>query len=252
LRRRVLSPTLALLLALQGVSLRAADETASHVRQTTHEGRYVSGQASRELASPAPQRDDGRRTLGRLPVNIGRGFVGVFSRESLAPLLIGGAVAGGAHFLDDDLRDLANPDHGFGETLETAGGPIISGSSVLGLFTAGRLAHGERFRAMTYDLFGAAFVTMGYTSLIKAAVSRERPNGEDEKSFPSGHTSNAFTLATVAERHYGWKLGAPAYAVAAFVDPPRLPACAVGGFSGCHGFGEATPKQSEGGRLPHH
>jgi hypothetical protein len=140
----------------------------------------------------------------------------------LAPLLIGGAVTGGVHFLDDNLKDLANPDHGFGETLETAGGPIISGSLVLGLFAAGRLAHGERFRAMTYDMFGAALVTLAYTSLLKAAVGRERPNGEDRNSFPSGHTSNAFTLATVAERHYGWKLGAPAYVAAALVGASRL------------------------------
>lgn len=54
------------------------------------------------------------------------------------------------------------------------------------------------------------------------AVGRERPNGENNKSFPSGHTSNAFTLAAVAERHYGWKVGVPACLAAGLVGASRL------------------------------
>jgi membrane-associated phospholipid phosphatase len=90
------------------------------------------------------------------------------------------------------------------------------------MFTAGRFAHGARFRAMTYDMLDAAIVNFGYTELIKLAVGRERPNGEDNKSFPSGHTSNSFALAAVAERHYGWKVGVPAYLLAGVVGASRL------------------------------
>jgi membrane-associated phospholipid phosphatase len=61
---------------------------------------------------------------------------------------------------------------------------------------------------MTYDMVGAVIVTFGYSRVIKVAVGRERPNGEN-KSFPSGHSSNAFALAAVAERHYGWRIGVP-------------------------------------------
>jgi len=43
-------------------------------------------------ASPPPRHDDGRRTTGRFLANLGRGVVGVVSRESLVPLLVGGAV----------------------------------------------------------------------------------------------------------------------------------------------------------------
>jgi membrane-associated phospholipid phosphatase len=68
----------------------------------------------------------------------------------------------------------------------------------------------------------AFVVNWGYKTALKAAVKRERPNGEDDKSFPSGHTSNAFALAAVAERHYGWKVGVPAYAVASLVAVSRL------------------------------
>ena len=67
------------------------------------------------------------------------------------------------------------------------------------------------FGPLTYDLVDAVIVNFGYSEAIKYAVGRERPNGENNQSFPSGHASNAFTIATVAEQHYGWKLGVPAY-----------------------------------------
>jgi len=60
--------------------------------------------------------------------------------------------------------------------------------------------------------------------VVKVAVSRERPDASDNRSFPSGHSSNAFTLAAVIERHYGWKAGVPAYAVAAAIGWARVEA----------------------------
>jgi membrane-associated phospholipid phosphatase len=172
--------------------------------------------------SEPPPAGDGRRTLGRLPANLGRGLVGVFNKDNLVPFLVGGAAAGGASFFDDDVRNsVSNPDSSFGKSLETAGG-WPSSVAVVGLFAAGRLAHGPRFRAMTYDLLDATIINFGYTELLKVTARRERPDGSNNQSFPSGHASNAFTLATVAERHYGWKVGAPAYALAAAVGYSRI------------------------------
>jgi membrane-associated phospholipid phosphatase len=163
---------------------------------------------------------DGRRTLGRLPANLGLGIVGVFHADNMVPLLAGATATAGAALLDEEVKELGGED--WGDAFETGGGPIWSSALVLSLFTAGRFADGRRFRAMSYDLLSAAVVNLGYTELIKVAVGRERPNGEDEKSFPSGHTSNAFALASVVERHYGWKLGLPAYALAAVVGASRI------------------------------
>jgi membrane-associated phospholipid phosphatase len=75
---------------------------------------------------------------------------------------------------------------------------------------------------MTYDWMHAFLINAGYTTLLKEVIHRERPNGEDNLSFPSGHASNAFTLAAVAERHYGWKAGLPAYTLASLVAVSRL------------------------------
>ena len=169
----------------------------------------------------APGRNDGRRTMGRLPVNLGRGILGVFHKDNLIPLGVGAAATGAASFLDDETRD-AVQGYSWGETFETGAGPIWSSVVVVSMFTAGRFARGDRFRAMTYDMLDAAVVNFGYTELLKVAVGRERPNGQDNKSFPSGHTSNSFALAAVAERHYGWKVGVPAYVLAAVVGASRI------------------------------
>jgi len=170
-----------------------------------------------QVSGPA----DGRRTMRRLPANLGRSVIGVFHKDNLVPLLAGSTATGVASIWDEDVRREAVAND-WGESLETAGGPIWSSVFVAGMFTAGRLSHGTRFRAMTYDMLDATIVNVAYTELIKVTVGRERPNGQDEKSFPSGHTSNAFALAAVAERHYGWKLGVPAYLVAGVVGASRI------------------------------
>jgi len=153
-------------------------------------------------------RDDGRRTLGRFFPNLGRSAIGVFHRDNLGPLVVGTVATGLGSFYDDDVRDhISDPGNGFGKNFEDGASPALVGAAVVGVFVGGRLAEGPRFRAMSYDLLDAFVVNGTYTILLKKAVQRERPNGEDDKSFPSGHVSNAFALAAVAERHYGWKVG---------------------------------------------
>jgi len=168
------------------------------------------------------RRDDGRRTMHRLPGNIGRTTIGVVSPVNLPLFLAGGVATAGASFWDAGSRSAAVGQLGWSDTFETAGGPVYSTVFVAGMFTAGRLAHGPRFRAMTYDMLDAAVVNFAYTGVLKVAVGRERPNGQDNQSFPSGHTSNAFAMASVAQRHYGWKIGVPAYLLAGLMGVSRI------------------------------
>ena len=181
----------------------------------------AAGAAPAVTASPV--RADGRRTLSRFPVNLLRGTVGVFSTDNIKPLLIGGAATGVGAIFDDDVAEaIADPENGLGTTLEDGAAPAILGAAVTVLFVTGRAVDGPRYRAMTYDLMHGFLINAGYTTLLKEVVRRERPNGEDNLSFPSGHASNAFALAAVAERHYGWKAGVPAYALASAVAVSRL------------------------------
>jgi hypothetical protein len=180
-----------------------------------------------DAAEPAVEslsvRDDGRRTLRRFPANFLRSAAGVFHADTVGPFLTGGTITAAASFFDDDIAEyIADPEHDFGKSLEDGAAPEVLGLVVAGVFTTGRFVEAPRFRAMSYDLLDAFLVNWAYTTAVKSAVGRERPNGEDEKSFPSGHTSNAFALAVVVERHYGWKAGLPAYALASAVAVSRL------------------------------
>jgi membrane-associated phospholipid phosphatase len=166
---------------------------------------------------------DGVRTMGAFPRNLGRGFVSVFGKDSLKPFLIGAAAAGISSSYDMGMKaSFGGQAQGFGRVGGKAGGATVMVPLTAGLFLAGRATHDNRFRAATYDVAQAAIVSMTYTSLIKSAAQRPRPDGSNTLSFPSGHTSGAFAMASVFDAHYGPKVGIPAYAAAAAIGLSRI------------------------------
>ena len=66
--------------------------------------------------------------------------------------------------------------------------------------------------------------TYAVTIGLKHVIHEERPDGSDHKSFPSGHTSSSFAAAATLHKRYGWEIGLPAHAVAAFVGVARVKA----------------------------
>lgn len=178
-----------------------------------------------EAGSPSPDapRGDGRRTMAAFPRNLGRNFVGVFSGQNLLPLAVGAAATATASALDDRTQDLIRGAcASCGATGATAGGGTAMVPLVGALFVAGRFSPPGRFRAATYDFGQALIVNGAYSGLLKYSVRRTRPDGSDRLSFPSGHTSTAFSLAAVADHHYGWKVGLPAYALASGIGLSRI------------------------------
>jgi hypothetical protein len=106
-------------------------------------------------------------------------------------------------------------------------GEILGGSAAQlgGAFAAygfGKLVENEEVERVGRDLVRAQIVTQSLTLGVKLLVRRERPDGSNQASFPSGHASGAFATATVLGRHYGWKVGLPAYAVAGYIATSRL------------------------------
>lgn len=167
--------------------------------------------------------DDGRRTLSAFPHNFLRGVVGVVSRDSLAPLLLGSSLALAGHAVDGRVETaLQGSCLSCGRSGATAGGAAVV--PVVGaFFLAGRFApRGSSLRATSYDFAEALAVNAVWTGALKFSLHRQRPDGSDFYSLPSGHTSTAFSLATVAERHYGWKVGVPAYLLATGIGFARI------------------------------
>lgn len=68
-----------------------------------------------------------------------------------------------------------------------------------------------------------AYVSLGASSgLLKEIVNSPRPNGVDNKSFPSGHSDLVFAGAELVRMEYGWGWGSAAYAAATTVAVMRL------------------------------
>lgn len=71
---------------------------------------------------------------------------------------------------------------------------------------------------------GSMIAGFGISEGLKAAFPERRPDGSDDKSFPSGHASVSFAAAASLQNRYGWKLGLPAQLAAAFVGFSRVEA----------------------------
>ncbi|MCA1585341.1 MAG: hypothetical protein LC791_11440 [Acidobacteria bacterium] len=182
--------------------------------------------ASTPKAWSAATMADERPSLGRIFGAIGQDVRRLPSRDAVETLGIAAALALAALPSDRALTAHAHGssalDRSFeagdvlGEAWTHFGGAM--GTVWLGGFTGHR-----RTQALGAGLARAQAVNAIYTTGLKAAVGRERPNG-GTRSFPSGHSSATFAAATVLRHHYGWKVGLPAYAVASYVAASRLQA----------------------------
>ena len=70
-----------------------------------------------------------------------------------------------------------------------------------------------------YKSFGTTLVTTG---ILKLAVDEERPDGDGDDSFPSGHTSSAFSGASFIHLRYGLKYAIIPYIAAAYTGYTRV------------------------------
>jgi len=127
---------------------------------------------------------------------------------------------------------------------------------VVGLFTASMFRDSDpRFKSTTYSIAQGFVVNGVVTAGMKKAFSRTRPDGSNDVSFPSGHTSMSFMWATVLSRNYGLKVGIPADAVAAYVGVSRLQENAhhtsdvVAGATIGYIVGRTVTRHRKGGRL---
>jgi membrane-associated phospholipid phosphatase len=96
------------------------------------------------------------------------------------------------------------------------------------MFLIPSLAYGSTFafddeigRAQFYKSFLSNGVV---TTAFKYGIDANRPDGSDNDSFPSAHTSLTFNSATFIHKRYGLKYALPIYAGASFVAWSRVDA----------------------------
>jgi membrane-associated phospholipid phosphatase len=137
---------------------------------------------------------------------------------------IGGAGSLAVHPRDDeiaaDVYDPSGARHDFFRAGASIGDGVEQSAFAVGTYVVGRLWW-PRIANAGADLVDAQIVNGVLTQGIKVATQRRRPNGGPH-AFPSGHTSATFATAEVIREHFGWKWGAPAYAVGAYVSVSRM------------------------------
>lgn len=153
-------------------------------------------------------------------------------RSTWVILGIGGAAAGLAYPVDDEVNSRLVGSDAVGKFFAPGkwiGSFYVQAGTAAGLYVIGRyvLPHkdGEpktnKVSHLGFDMLRALVVSQTLTLGIKYAVRRDRPDGEC-CAFPSGHSSATFAVASVLERHLGYRGAWPTFAIAAYVATSRL------------------------------
>lgn len=115
---------------------------------------------------------------------------------------------------------IATNSRGQNESLETVGDVMLVTLPVTAITTT--LIIGDKKGSWQ---FAKGFLVNQVTTLgLKEVIDKQRPDGSNNNSFPSGHTSTTFHSASFIHRRYGWKYGIPAYALASLTAYSRLEA----------------------------
>ena len=92
----------------------------------------------------------------------------------------------------------------------------------VGTYAIGRLRDQPKVAHLGMDLLQAQILSELMIEPLKLVVHRERPDGSNHQSFPSGHAAVTFATATVIERHLGWRKSVLGYAIASYVAMSRI------------------------------
>jgi hypothetical protein len=173
-----------------------------------------------EASEPGPNRSVWRDLFGRTGGDIGR----LPSKQSAAWLGLGAIAAASVRPADRTVSRSLSEASRLQEPLEAGavlGSTPFQMAGSLATYGVGRWLGRGGLTTVGADLFRAQLVAEGLTIGLKQSFRRERPEGTGF-AFPSGHTTVSFASATVLQRHYGWRLGAPAYGIATYVALSRV------------------------------
>lgn len=154
---------------------------------------------------------------------------------------ISGAVLGAGLLLDRPTKDASQRNRSSGldrltQQFEPFGGKARSALILAGFYGFGALANDQRAIDVAQDGLAASLIASGLiTPTLQFVVGRSRPSSDlgaahfkpfslHNESFPSGHSTQAFAMASVIASHYsevGWVQYA-AYGTASLVGLSRI------------------------------
>jgi membrane-associated phospholipid phosphatase len=148
------------------------------------------------------------------------GLTQTISNRTNQWLLLGGIVGAGIAYKKDDAFNNYAQTNGLMPNQMAKIGDLwgIGGELLLWGVLATSENKNEKLRYASTAFVANGLLTYG----LKFGVDRNRPNGKNKRSFPSGHTSNSFLTATIAQEIYGSKIGIPAYILASVTGLSRI------------------------------
>jgi membrane-associated phospholipid phosphatase len=183
-----------------------------------------------DLSTPAPAATataaDGNHvpSVGELVIGTFTNFKRLPSMANVGWLTAGGVAAAAAHRADGDVTRVLAGSAGLQEPFRAGavlGGTPFELGAAFATYGLGRKFGNARVARLGADLVQAEVMAEILSAGLKQAARRARPEGSGF-SFPSGHTTVTFASATVLQRHFGWRIGLPAYAVASYVATSRV------------------------------
>lgn len=147
-----------------------------------------------------------------------------FADWPLAVMLGGAVLAGGISLEDDAIQNHLGGKRYLGTFVDVADWTgriyVVDGAAFL-VYLSGKAVKDDSVALTGETLLEALILTQATTMGMKFAFHRERPDG-DSRSFPSGHASNAFAVASVLEVLHGPAAGVPAYLIATLISFCRM------------------------------
>jgi membrane-associated phospholipid phosphatase len=168
--------------------------------------------------------------FGYLVRSIGSDFKAFPQRKSTWVILgIGAVAAAAAHPADDNFNAHVQGSGAVENIFKPGkwlGNGWLQAGAAIGTYAAGRLTSNHdgkpnKLAHVGFDLLRANILTQSLTYGLKLTFQRDRPTGEC-CAFPSGHASVSFAVASVLERHFGYRASWPTFIVAGYVAASRL------------------------------
>ena len=147
-----------------------------------------------------------------------RGFAKIVHCRPVRNLVLGAVLTGLAFPLDNGIRSelTEHPTHElvWTDVGNGYGNGLFLGATALTTTGIGLAIGSDDLRTTGVTLIKGVAIELTTVAILKNVISRQRPDSTDYESFPSGHSSGAFTVSTILARRYGWRIAIPAYALA--------------------------------------
>ena len=145
--------------------------------------------------------------------------------ESAMYAASGLALAGSAHLLKDYPREELDGHWlmvGPADVTNLYGASSFNLPASYGLWGLGKATERPGLERLGRQLARTLTLTQVVVAPIKLATHRRRPDGSNHRSFPSGHTANAFAVARMIQREHGDRVALPLYVLAGYTAAGRI------------------------------